>query len=276
MSEQELDVVSSPVLRFGTELRRLRRQRGWSQNELAKRMGYSNTLISYLERGQRSPTKHFAVKADETFGTGQAFYDMWRRIDRASLLEGVEEYMDAEGRCRQLRTYQTSLIPGLFQTPEYAGALARAAVRRGSKTEAQAEEYVVFLAARQKRVLDRANPPRVHAVVDEGCINRLIGGPKVMARQLDHVIDLADRPNITLQVAPLSLGELNPFTFPIVLLTLPDRSVVGYGETHARGYLERGRLTCAAWERDYDQLVVESLATVASLDRIRAVRKGLE
>ncbi|MGC0315220.1 helix-turn-helix domain-containing protein [Kitasatospora acidiphila] len=276
MSEQATDVTSSPVLRFGTELRRLRRQRGWSQDELARRMGYSNTLISYLERGQRSPTKYFAVKADEVFDTGQAFYGLWRRIDRASLLEGVEEFTDAEGRCRRLRTFEISLIPGLFQTPEYAEALAMAAVRRGSITKVQAEEAVAFLAIRQKRVLNRADPPRIHAVVDEGCINRLIGGPKVMARQLDHVIELADRPNITVQVAPLSLGELAPFTFPIVLLTLPDRSVVGYGETHARGYLERGRVMCANWERDYDQLVVESLSTVASLDVIRTVRKGLE
>lgn len=97
-----------------------------------------------------------------------------------------------------------------------------------------------------------------------------------MSRQLNHVTVLAGRPNITVQVAPLSLGEMVPFTFPVVLLTLPDRSLVGYNETHARGYLERNPTACAAWARDYDQLQVESLSTVASLAMISTVRKGLQ
>ncbi len=62
----------------------------------------------------------------------------------------------------------------------------------------------------------------------------------------------------------------------MVLLTLADRTVVGYTESQLKGYLERGRDTVAAWERDYDQLQVESLSKVASLAMIRAVRKELE
>ncbi|MDH6113250.1 hypothetical protein P3T36_001865 [Kitasatospora sp. MAP12-15] len=72
------------------------------------------------------------------------------------------------------------------------------------------------------------------------------------------------------------IGELAPFIFPVHLLTLPDRSLVGYSETHARGYLERSATVCAAWERDYDQLQVEALSTVASLAMISTLRKGLE
>jgi hypothetical protein len=239
-------------------------------------MGYSDTAISFIERVRRLPTPKFAVKADEVFETGGTFVELYRRIRSAALLEGFEEFADCEAKCRKLRSFETGVIPGLFQTPEYATSLAMAGVRRGSITQGQADERVAFLAARQQRVLDRSKPPLIYTVMDETCLTRMIGGPEVMGRQLDRLVELSARPNITMQVAPLSLGELNPFVFPVSLLYLPDRSLICYTETHARGYLERTPAVCAAWERDYDQLPVESLSTVASLGMIRTVRKGCE
>ncbi|GAB2715621.1 hypothetical protein GCM10010442_40680 [Kitasatospora kifunensis] len=239
-------------------------------------MGYSDTLISFIERVKRPPTSNFAVKADEVFETGAKFVELYRRVTSAALLEGFEEFADCEARCRKLRAFETGVIPGLFQTPEYASVLATAAVRRGSITQDQADERVAFLVARQRRVLDRPSPPIIHSVMDETCLTRLIGGPKVMARQLDHLACLAERPTITVQVAPLNLGELVPFVFPVVLLTMPDRSFVGYNETHARGYVERNPAVCAAWKRDYDRLQVESPSTVASITVISSIRKGFE
>ena len=271
----DIDVVSSPQARFGAELSRSRRAKGWSQVTLGKRMGFSNTLISYVERGKRAPTSNFAVKADEVFATGGTFYELWQRYTRAALLEGFPEFAEAEARCRKLRTFELAVIPGLFQTPEYATALASAAVLRGSITQEQATERVAFLANRQ-RLLEQKQPPSIHAVMDQSCIARPVGGSGVMLAQLDHLEELAGRPNITVQVAPFSLAEHVPFTLPVVLLTLPDRTVVGYAESQLRGYLERGRDATSAWERDYDQLQVESLSKVASLAMIRAVRKELE
>jgi hypothetical protein len=239
-------------------------------------MGYSNTLVSCIERATRSPTKKFAVKADTVFETDGAFVELWRRYSRAALLEGFEEFAECEGRCRRLRTFELGVIPGLFQVSRYTEALAFAAVKRGSITREQADERIAFLAARQKRVLEQRKPPLVHAVMDESCLMRPVGGRDVMHSQFDHLEELADRPNLTIQVAPYSLAEHVPFTMPVVLLTLPDRSVIGYAESQLRGNLERGREPVAAWERDYDRLQVESLSTVASLAMIRAARKELE
>ncbi len=238
-------------------------------------MGYSNTLVSYLERGKRPPTKNFAVKADEVFETGGTFYELWRRYSRAALLEGFEEFADCEARCRKLQTFELVVIPGLLQIPAYADALAAAAVMRGSITQDQADERATFLANRQ-RMLTQKVRPTVHAVIDEGCLLRPIGGAKVMVRQLLHLEDLAVQPNITIQIAQFSLAEHRPFAHPITLLTLPDHSVVAYTESQQRGYLERSRDAVSAWDRDYDQLQVESLPKMASLRLIREARKELE
>ncbi|GAB2707405.1 helix-turn-helix domain-containing protein [Kitasatospora kifunensis] len=276
MSDNEVDQTSSQATRFGIELRRSRRARGWSQVGLGKRMGFSNTLVSYIEGGKRPPTRNFAVKADEVFESGDKFVELWRRYTRAALLEGFEEFADCERRCRRLRTFELGVIPGLFQTPRYAAALEAAAVQRGSITQEQADERMAFLATRQRRLLEQKSPPTIHAVMDESCLMRPIGGPDGMIEQLNHLEELASRPHITIQVAPFSLAEHRPFVLPVVLLTLPDRTVVGYAETQLRGYLERGREAVSAWERDYDQLQVESLSKRASLAMIRAARKELE
>ncbi|MEE1827653.1 DUF5753 domain-containing protein [Streptomyces sp. BE20] len=138
-----------------------------------------------------------------------------------------------------------------------------------------ASERVAFLMHRQ-RLLEQKVPPTIQAVLDQSCLLRPIGGRAVMCEQLDHLERLAGRPNITTQIAPFELAEQRPFVPPLVLLTLPDRTAVGYAESQLRGYLERGRTTIAAWEADYDQLQVELLSTAASLAMIRAVRKDLE
>lgn len=276
LEEPEIDGSSSPFARFAAELRRARRAKGWSQVQTGKRMGYSNTLVSYIEGVKRPPTRKFAVKADEVFETGEAFYELWRRCTRAALLEGFEEFADCEGRCRRLRTFELGVIPGIFQTPAYAAALETAAVQRGSITPVQADERIAYLAARQRRLLEQKTPPIIHAVMDESCLMRPVGGQAVMRGQLDHIEELASRPYITIQIAPLTLAEYRPFLLPLTLLTLPDRTVIGYSESQLRGYLERNRDIVSARDRDYDRLQVESLSTGASLAKIRAVRKDIQ
>lgn len=59
------------------------------------------------------------------------------------------------------------------------------------------------------------------------------------------------------------------------LLTLADRTVLGYCESQQRGFLERESETVAAWERAYDWLQVDALSQADSLAMIQAVRKDL-
>ncbi len=171
--------------------------------------------------------------------------------------------------------FELGVIPGPLQTPQYAAALAAADVQHGLITSEQAEERVAFLETRQRRLLDSPDAPLVYAVMDESCLRRVVGGPEVMRGQFDHLERLAARPKITLQVVPFSMGELRPLLLPVVLLTMRDRSVVGYTESASRGYLERDDDLIRAWERAYDQLQVGALHPAASLNLISAVRKEL-
>ncbi|MEU2129041.1 helix-turn-helix transcriptional regulator [Streptomyces sp. NPDC018352] len=276
MNRKELDPESSPEAAFGARIRRLREERGWKQEELADRMGYSGTHISAVETGRKMPTLRFSRNADQVFGTGETadtFERQFREIRHGSLLEGFPQYVGHEGRAVEIRLYEIGIIPGLLQTPEYARVLADSALRRGVIVPEQAAERVSFLAERQAALV-RPRPPTMMVVMDESCIRRRIGGGEVMAAQLDRLLEFAALPNTVLQIAPYDMGERRTFDLPMNLLTLSDMSVIAYAESQMRGHLERDTTSVLPLLTAYHQLQAEALSQAASVAMINEARKG--
>ncbi|MEU0686000.1 helix-turn-helix domain-containing protein [Streptomyces uncialis] len=273
MNRKELDPERSPAAAFGKRLRTLRDERGWTQDELAERMGCSGTHISAVETGRRPPTLRFAHSADRAFGTGNQFERQGRAARNTAILEGFPEYVAREASAAEIRCFELGIVPGLLQTPEYAAAIATSAVRRGAITEQQAEERLALLARRQAS-LERTPAPQVYAVLDESCIRRPVGGPQVMAAQLDRLSDFAELPHNVLQVAPYELGEGRAFDLPVYILTLPDRSLISYAESAHQGHLERDNRFVHPLITAYHRLQVESLSQAKSAEMISQLRKG--
>ncbi|MGW2251173.1 helix-turn-helix domain-containing protein [Kitasatospora sp. NPDC001660] len=274
MNRKELDPTSSPREAFGALLRSSREAVGWTQDDLAEAMKYSDSYISAVETGRKSTSRDFVRAADKALGTGQTLELMWVGMRRKGFLEGFPEHAAQEARASEIRIYEPNLIPGLLQTKAYASAIEAAAVQRGSSAPDQADERVKFLLTRQ-RLLKRAVPPVIHAVIDESGLYRQVGGAATMCAQLDHLAEMAAKPYVILQVAPFSLAEHAPFWSFVTLLTFADRSVVGYTESADQGFVVREDGTVRAWERAYDRLQVEALTRAATLDLIRKARKEL-
>ncbi|MFC9945912.1 helix-turn-helix domain-containing protein [Streptomyces pratensis] len=276
MNRKELDPESSPEAAFGARVRSSRESQGWKQEDLAERTGYSGTHISAVETGRKVPTLRFSRSLDLAFGTGgsaDTFERQWREIRHGSLLEGFPQYVGHEGRAAEIRLYEIGIIPGLLQTPEYARCLADSAVRRGAITPEQATERVTFLADRQATLI-RPRPPMMLVVMDESCIRRRVGGHTLMGAQLGRLLELAELPNIVLQIAPYDIGERRPFNLPMNLLTLPDLSVIAYAESQIRGHLERDVPSVLPLLTAYHQLQAEALSQAASVAMIEEARKG--
>ncbi|AJC57806.1 putative DNA-binding protein [Streptomyces sp. 769] len=206
-------------------------------------------------------------------GTDASFELEYRQIKHGNLLEGFPEYVKREGKAAEIRLYETGIIPGLLQTPEYARVLADSAARRGTITAEQADERVSFLAKRQA-VLQRPRLPAMLVVMDESCVRRRVGGPEVMRAQLDRLVAFAELPNTVLQIAPYDIGERRPFDRPMNLLTMPDLSVIAYAESQLRGHLERDTAAVLPLLTAYHQLQAEALPQAASVAMINEVRKG--
>ncbi|MFD5768381.1 helix-turn-helix transcriptional regulator [Streptomyces sp. NPDC127049] len=262
---------------FGARLRRLREERGWTQEELAVRTGYSSKHISGVEIGSRPSTLRFSGVVDEAFGlagTDRSFDRECRRVRHGVLLEGFPEYVHQERRASEIRMFEIGIIPGLLQTPEYARVLAMGSVARGTITDDQAAERLAFLAQRQQ-MLQRERPPMLFVVMDESCIRHFVGGAEVMAAQLDRLVEFAASPYTIVQVAPFVMGERRALNRPVTLTTLPDRTVFAYAESQNQGHLEResGAVTSALTL--YHQLAAESLSQAETVAMIEEARKGM-
>lgn len=134
-----------------------------------------------------------------------------------------------EAEAAVIRTYEALVIPGLLQIPEYI-----AAVYRGGKVldDSSIERRVKARLARQE-ILERRTPPELSVVIDEAALRKMIGGPDVMRQQLRHVVTMASRPNIHIQVLPDSVGAHSALLGSFVILdfrTDLDPSIV-YLET---------------------------------------------
>ncbi|MCX4969851.1 helix-turn-helix transcriptional regulator [Streptomyces sp. NBC_00654] len=276
VNRKELNPESGPVAAFGARVRKFREDRGWSQEDLAERTGYSSQHISAVETGRKPPTLPFSRRVDHAFGaagSADSFEREWRDIRHGSLLEGFQEYVGYEGRAAEIRLYEVGVIPGLLQTPEYAAAIEAGHVERGAITTEQAQERVSLLAERQAALV-RSPPPLVHMVLDESCILRPVGEPCVIQAQLKRLAEFAEQPNATLQVANFAMGVRRPFSLPITILTLSDRSLMSYAESATQGHLDRETTSVLPLLTAYHQLQKHALPQVDSVAMITQVRRG--
>jgi transcriptional regulator with XRE-family HTH domain len=201
------DPESSPGAFLGAELRRARVAAGFSSQEaLAAKLGYDRTVIAKAETGERPPTPEVADALEaELFPEGPSglvgrLARLARRAD-GPIPSWFENWLEAEAKADALKIWQPLIVPGLLQTAEYARALFIAA---GEDAE-RADELVTARLARQT-ILDRPRPPHVVAVLDEAVLVRLIGAPTIMHDQLTHLVALAERPNMSIEVVPGSTG----------------------------------------------------------------------
>ncbi|MFE3017037.1 helix-turn-helix domain-containing protein [Streptomyces sp. NPDC059256] len=275
-NRKELDPDASPQASLGARLRREREQRGWTQREFGAQMQYSPTQVSHVETGLKIATLPFCRRADAVLGlagTEESFEREWLGMKYGALLEGFPGFIGYERRAVEIRLYEVGVIPGLFQTAEYAATIEDHSVARGAITPEHARERVAIVADRQTAI-ERTPRPLIHAVLDESCVRRHVGGPEVMRAQYDKLLEFAEQPNAMLQIAPFSMGERRPFNLPVTILTLPGRSVMSYAESAHRGHLERDSRFVDPTLSAYYQLQKYALPQADSVSMINEVRKG--
>ena len=227
---------------LGSHLRRLREARGITAEQAADAIRGSHSKISRLEHG-RVGFKERDVADLLTF------YGIVDGEERAALLNlareantpgwwhaysdvmptWVEPHVGLEAAASIIRTYQIQFIPGLLQTKDYASALLRSGYPNDGPDEIERRSD---LRISRQEVLHRPGAPQLWAVVDEGALRRPIGGSVVMREQLEHLIELAEHPTVTLQVLPFRIGAHSACGGPFTILRFaePDLSDVVYVE----------------------------------------------
>ncbi|MCX5207380.1 helix-turn-helix domain-containing protein [Streptomyces sp. NBC_00237] len=251
---------------LGSQLRRLRESRGITREAAGYSIRASESKISRMELGRVS----FKARDVEDLLT---LYGVTDGAERESLLALAREanlagwwhsygdvlpgwfqtYVGLEGAASLIRIYEVQFVHGLLQTEAYAHAV----VSRGipNATAAEVDRRVSLRLDRQK-VLVAERSPHFHAVLDEAALRRPYGDRSVMRGQLQHLIDISERENVTLQVMPFNFGGHAGESGAFTLLSFPesDLSDLVYLEQLTSAlYLDK-REEVAQYERVMDRL----------------------
>nr|WP_203894749.1 helix-turn-helix transcriptional regulator [Planobispora longispora] len=245
---------SSTVLRIviGTQLRRLREERHITLDEAGRAIRASHSKVSRMEHGRVS----FRARDVADLLT---LYGVEGEEERAALLSLVERanqpgwwhnysdilptwfetYVGLEQSASMIRNYEVQFVPGLLQTEDYARAVILLGFPDASEEELRRR---VRLRMARQRLLYTTSPPRLWVVLDEAVLRRPLGGPEVMRGQIDHLLQVLDLPNVTIQIAPFSMGGHSAAggPFSILRFSQPDLPDVVYMEQLTSAvYLEK-------------------------------------
>jgi transcriptional regulator with XRE-family HTH domain len=236
----------------GGALRRYRENAGYTLQDVARVLECDRSKISRIETGQRGirprelrellaeygvPDREQAALVAIASRGGQRGW--W--YPYADVLPGPYlDYVIMESAASEILTYEAQVIPGLLQTEDYARAIA--AAEPGYTTDQHREDVAAAKAIRRQVVL--ASGRRLPVILGEGALRQAVGGAKVMAGQISHLVRLIDDfPGLVVQVLPFSAGaHAAAGSASLAILRFPDAPSLGvvYLEALSGGvYLER-------------------------------------
>jgi transcriptional regulator with XRE-family HTH domain len=232
------------------DLRRLRASSGRTIDDVARHLECSAAKVSRMETGAVRVGLTDLRAVLELYGVIGAERDALFALARQSRIRGwwhdfadvvplgSETFYGLEDGAATIGQHSTSLVPGLLQTADYARAL----VSSVPGVAAAVRQRRVDLRLRRQQLLDRPQPPALRMVLDEAVLHREIGGPAVLAGQLEHLLAVAQRPYLQLQVLPFTAGA-HPaagVSFTLFGFAEPGETPVAFREQlDANSFLDR-------------------------------------
>ncbi|MEU8522680.1 helix-turn-helix transcriptional regulator [Streptomyces sp. NBC_01216] len=265
---KELDPSASLAALYGTKLRKLRGRARLTQRQLGDRVPIAHSRIAQFELGNEVPPEDVNGKLDLILGADGDLVDLWGHLRRTPYPDWARRYMALEPRAVKMLKYMAQAVPGLWQTEDYARAVLRTSRPRDSEGEI---EKLVSARLERQAILCRESPPLFWCIVDEAVLRRPVGGPVVMAEQLDRLLALATTPHAVLQVLPFGAGEHPVMGGSLTLLAFDRGPDVAYTESSHSGELVEAQEEVAAYALAYDLLQAKALAPDESLNLVRSV-----
>ncbi|MFJ2950524.1 helix-turn-helix domain-containing protein [Streptomyces sp. NPDC087226] len=271
----------------GVQLAGFRDDAGLSQEQAARSVGFSPAKLSRIEsgKGRRPPTEADVRALLTRYGTDEYEASVllkllrragepgwWQRYDKRLMPEWFDRLVGLQEAAATIRTFEIQYVPGLLQTADYT----RAVVERGLPNVPSGEvRRRVELRMRRAELLQREDAPQIWAVIDESVLLRVLGSRAVMREQLEHLVTLAERPNVTVQIVPLDVTNASAPAIPVTYLRfggldLPD--VVYLEHIRSANFLE-DRDETEEYRIALDRLADEALKPRDSVDLLHRTIK---
>ncbi|MET8655488.1 helix-turn-helix domain-containing protein [Streptomyces griseus] len=257
---------------YGEWLKAQREAAGLTQQELADLAFMTRSHIAHIEAGRRMPSGEDAQRLDRALGTGNVLTSFRPGAEDDGVLA---DYFSAarhlEQQATMIREFALSFLPGILQTEAYARTVLGMAFPPPSPTEC---DKAVVARLKRAEIFQGARAPVVWAILDESSLRRPIGGPKVMADQLDHIIALTEAKLVRTHVLPMSLGFHSLLEGMLTLMWFDDQPPVAYSEGVRAGKLHESPAVVEALQSRYALALSDSLSREESLAVVKATAKG--
>ncbi|MFI6999476.1 helix-turn-helix domain-containing protein [Nocardia sp. NPDC050175] len=224
-------VLTVRLRRLAAMLHEMREHASLSKEEVSAQTGINVTTLYRIETAQARPQRRtlqamldlYAVSEEQRDDAMELLSDALKpgmsRAYEGSVSEVYAAYINFEAEALSARHYQTSTIPGLLQTMEYATAVIDTSM---PKVEAAIMEDRARARMDRAANLTKEEPLELWVVMDEAAIRRTVGGPAVMHGQLDRLLQETKRKNVILQILPFDAGAHPGMAGSFTLLDFHD------------------------------------------------------
>jgi transcriptional regulator with XRE-family HTH domain len=225
---------------IGVELARHREDAGLSMSEVAKLVGITKPKLGQMETGRQfqSPTDIALLLGayDIDRATIDSLVALTDRAEEASWATGSAHalpnwfriHLGLERIAASAFLFEPLLVPGLLQTEDYARTVTSSSL---FVRPTDVDRVVSVRMARARRLVDDANPLQLHAVTTEAALHLKVGDDAIRKSQLEHLMTLARRPNVKLQLLRSQDGYHDAHRGHFVLLRFSEVRSLAYSET---------------------------------------------
>ncbi|WP_405897808.1 helix-turn-helix transcriptional regulator [Streptomyces sp. NBC_00727] len=262
----------TPREKYGEELKLRRIAAALTQEALGETVVCSPTLISHYEAGRRLPSPEDAQRIDRALRT-DGFFARWLEDLESKYADHFAAVAELEKQATLIQQFALSLVPGLLQTEGYARALFQAYRPNHCREEVDRD---VVIRTERARVLDSPLNPVLWTMLDEAVLRRRVGGPQVMAEQLNKIADMAESGRLRLHVLPFEVGAHSLQESLLTLLSFTDSAPVAYVEGFQTGNLMDEPSLVASSRTAYDLALSDALSHQESLALVRAAAEEHE
>ncbi|WP_406462632.1 helix-turn-helix transcriptional regulator [Streptomyces sp. NBC_00111] len=267
--------LSDSLKTFGAVLKALRDEAGLTQEQFARRVQYSVAYIAKIEQGKRFPPRELLDRSEEALGATAARVlvaaakSLTRKVGLASWFL---QWAAIEEEAITLFSYESSVIPGLLQPEAYIRALFDR--RLPPLTEEQFEHQVTARLERQRLLVERPNTT-FSFIIEQGLLERRMGGNQVTLTLLDHLLAVGRLRNVEIQAMPLIQEDHSGFEGPLSLAETTDNRWVGYVEAHDSSMLISDPKAASAMLQRYGKMRSQALSHQATASLLEQMRGAL-
>jgi len=283
----DADAEAGPTARrrqLGFRLLALRESRGWTAEDAGERAGVSKATVSRYERAKGNVRWNQVDQLCRAYGASdeerEALVELakyskptagWWVPYTGKLPSTMRLLLALEDEATRIKHHSVGVVPGLLQTLEYAREIRPTPGRTLPGREV--DDYLAMRMRRQQ-ILDRPLPPSYQVILDEAVIRRTVGNAKVMADQLDRLLERGRQPNVSIQVLPFASGAYSAALNSFIIYGGPDPALdITYVENLGGSLLLEELKDREEYADAMSFLRREALDTASSAELIAEARK---